>query len=88
MPSSLEFGQTQTANGYVIEIKIPLGTMGYQRSNGGRFGIDIHINDDDDGGGRDGKVGWFATVDDSWQRPASFGVGYLMDQVVYLPISN
>ena len=86
MPSSLTFNQRIAGGGYVMEIKIPLAVMGYDRSNGGRFGFDIHINDDDDTGGRDGKVSWFATVDDSWQRPASFGVGYPMDRVVYLPI--
>ena len=85
IPDRIEFGQTQLSGGYRMEIKIPLAYMGYDRSNGGRFGIDIHINDDDDGGGRDGKLAWFATEDVSWERPSAFGEAWLLDRAVYLP---
>ena len=84
-PSSMQVGQSLTDGGYRVEIKIPLSEMGYRTSNRGRFGFDVHINDDDNGGGRDGKIGWYATVDDSWQRPGNFGPALLMDKFVYIP---
>lgn len=85
LPAGVELGQTQISGGYRMEIKLPLAFMGYDPANSGRFGFDIHINDDDDGAGRDGKLGWFATTDNSWERPDAFGPALLMDKVVYLP---
>ena len=37
------------------------------------------INDDDNGGGRDGKLAWNATADDAWQNPSLLGTGILAD---------
>jgi hypothetical protein len=39
------------------------------------FGLEVHINDDDDGGDREGKMAWFATEvlgDVAWDRPDAF----------------
>ncbi len=85
LPAGVQLGQTAFNGGYRMEIKIPLAVMGYDAANAGRFGFDIHINDDDDGNGRDGKLSWFATTDNSWQRPDAFGPALLMDKAVYLP---
>jgi hypothetical protein len=37
------------------------------------LGFDVHINDDDNGGPRDGKVSWHSTSDESWRDPSTFG---------------
>jgi hypothetical protein len=52
---------------------------------GQRFGFDIHINDDDDGGDRDTKWGWYAPTgnDSSWQNPSLFGQAILAPDVGY-----
>ena len=42
------------------------------------FGFDVHLNDDDDGGPRDGKLAWFGTVDQAWTRPDLFSAATLM----------
>lgn len=41
----------------------------------GEFGIEIQINDDDDGGDRDAKYGWAEPTgqDRAWQSPSVFG---------------
>lgn len=59
--------------GYRMEIAIPWSTIGTNPMPGGLVGIDVHINDDDDGGNREGKLATFATVDDAWDKPSSFG---------------
>ncbi|MCF8363204.1 MAG: T9SS type A sorting domain-containing protein [Prolixibacteraceae bacterium] len=58
---------------YILETAIPWSAIGIEApSEGDLIGIDIHINDDDDGGERDAKKSWFATVDDSWKNPSLF----------------
>lgn len=44
-------------------------------SQGDIFGLEVAANDDDDGGERDTKWGWWAPVgtDEAWQRPSVFG---------------
>jgi oligosaccharide reducing-end xylanase len=37
------------------------------------LGLDVHVDDDDDGGDRDGKLTWKAKQDDAWQNPSLFG---------------
>ncbi|MEZ5447604.1 MAG: sugar-binding protein [Thiolinea sp.] len=41
--------------------------------SGHRMGIDIHVNDDDDGGGREGKLTWYGKVDEAYRNPSVLG---------------
>ncbi|MBN2729143.1 MAG: AGE family epimerase/isomerase [Bacteroidales bacterium] len=68
----IRFSIVETANGYNAEIAIPWSTIGVDPVNGNSIGIEIGINDNDDGGSRDSKLMWYATVDDSWQNPSLF----------------
>jgi oligosaccharide reducing-end xylanase len=62
-----------TGVGYTIEVKLPWSTLGQSSvAFGALLGLDVHINDDDDGGSRDGKKAWFNTADTSWQNPSTF----------------
>ncbi len=65
------------------EIRIKMSSVGLPI--GQRFGFDIHINDDDDGGNRDTKWGWYAPTGDdtSWQNPSLFGQAILAPDVGY-----
>ena len=65
------------------EIRIKMSSVGLPI--GQRFGFDIHINDDDDGGDRDTKWGWYAPTgdDSSWQNPSLFGQAILAPDVGY-----
>ncbi len=65
------------------EVRIKLSSVGLPI--GQRFGFDLHVNDDDDGGDRDTKWGWYAPSgnDTSWQNPSLFGQAILAPDVGY-----
>ena len=66
-------------NGYVLETSIPWNVLGVRPMPGRSIGIDIQINDDDDGNQRDGKLAWKAKEDNSWNNPQLFGQLVLAD---------
>ena len=61
------------ASGIVMEIAINLESAGIEI--GRPFGFDVHINEDDNGGDRDAKWGWFekSGFDRSWRQPSVLG---------------
>ncbi|MCK5726729.1 MAG: hypothetical protein KAH22_07900 [Thiotrichaceae bacterium] len=63
----------KTHDGYVLEASIPWSILGVRPRTGQSIGIDIQVNDDDDGGHRDGKLAWNATQDKAWKSPQHFG---------------
>ena len=63
----------KTHSGYVLETSIPWRLLGIHPATGHNIGIEIQVNDDDNGSGRDGKLAWNAKDDTSWQNPSSFG---------------
>ncbi|MGB1009699.1 MAG: sugar-binding protein [Thiolinea sp.] len=66
--------QSQHVNGhYVLDMKIPWGVMRVRPRPGHRLGIDVHVNDDDDGQGREGKLTWFGKVDEAYRNPSVLG---------------
>lgn len=69
---------TSVATTSYYEIRIEMSSIGL--SAGNRFGIDVHINDDDDNGERDTKWAWYAPNgdDSSWHNPSLFGQGILV----------
>lgn len=73
LPGGLSFQQVDTSNGYRLEVAIPLSAVGLTSTPGTTFGLDVHVNDDDDGGARDHKLAWHTTVDESWFTPSLFG---------------
>jgi hypothetical protein len=69
------------ATGYVVEVKIPWSTVGVSPSSGKLLGMDFHINDSD-AALRDGKLAWFATADNSYSDPSTFGLARLENTVI------
>jgi hypothetical protein len=57
----------------IYEIRVKLTSIGLEA--GDTFGFEISVNDDDDGGARDTKRGWWAPAgsDDAWQSTRVFG---------------
>jgi len=64
---------TRTNKGYSLETAIPWKTLGVKPIAGRVIGIDVQINDDDNGKERDGKIAWHAKKDNSWKSPQTFG---------------
>ena len=75
--SGVEFAMVTTGNGYRTEIKFPWSTLGTKPSASTKIGLDVHVNDDDDGGDRDTKITWRGKEDNAWQTPSAFGIGEL-----------
>ncbi len=78
-PVGVEMMQVVTADGYQMEISVAWSFIGVNLSDGQSLGIDIHVNDDDTSGGRDAKLSWNATVDNSWLDASTFGTMELSD---------
>lgn len=68
---------TSAQNRSTYEIRIELNSVGL--TPGRKFGFDLQLNDDDDGGDRDSKWAWYAPSgnDDSWFNPSLFGQAIL-----------
>jgi hypothetical protein len=73
----IEFAMVTTESGYRTEIKFPWSTLGVEPSAGKKIGLDVHANDDDDGGDRDSKLTWWGKEDNAWQTPSAFGTAEL-----------
>ncbi len=65
--------------GYIFEARIPWSALAASPMPGHKVGFDFMINDDDDGGLRDGKMSWNSTTDNAYQDPSLFGTVILMD---------
>ena len=63
----------RTDRGYTLETAIPWRTLGVKPVAGHMIGIDVQINDDDNGKERDGKLAWHSKNDKAWQSPRNFG---------------
>jgi len=73
----VEFAVGRADGGYRVEIKFPWSTLGTKPSAGVKIGLDVHANDDDDGGDRDTKLTWRGKEDNAWQNPSVLGTAEL-----------
>jgi hypothetical protein len=64
---------TPTDKGYRFALTFPWSTLGVTPRAGVKIGLDVHVNDDDDGGDRDTKLMWHTENDIAWQHPSALG---------------
>lgn len=64
----------QTEDGYTLHAKIPWAMLGVDADVRHRVGIEVQVNDDDDGGEREQKISWLAREDNAMNDPRLFGV--------------
>jgi hypothetical protein len=76
-----QFAFAKTEKGYRLEVQFPWATLKGKPSPGAMFGLDIHVNDDDDGGERDSKLTWSDKKDNAWQNPRAFGIAQIPGMV-------
>ncbi len=76
-PVNLTSDVELTASGYKLTVFIPRVEVGIQ--HGQPFGINVEVNDDDDGGLRDSKHTWIGRrgLDRSWTQPRAFGTSQI-----------
>jgi len=81
-PASLagvQYAVVTTDSGYRIETKLPWTTMIGGPAQAGRLiGIDVMVDDDDDGGDTDSQIAWYATGGDP-HHPNLWGTALLAD---------
>ncbi len=78
---NIEFAMKTIESGYRTEIKFPWSTLGVKPSDGMKIGLDVHVNDDDNGGERDSKLTWWSKEDNAWENPQAFGTAQLVSLV-------
>lgn len=72
-PAGVEYALTSEPGVSYVEVRIELNNLiNIIASQGGNIGLDIHVNDDDNGGLRDSKLAWSATSDNAWNNPSVF----------------
>jgi tetratricopeptide (TPR) repeat protein len=81
--NGVQYAFARTEKGYRLEAKLPWATLGTTPAVGKKIGLDVHVNDDDDGGDRDTKIMWFGTHDIAWQQPSAFGTAELAGLVAW-----
>jgi hypothetical protein len=75
----LEYGIAATGDGYILEVKIPWTSMiGGPAPAGQEIGVDVFINDDDDGGDRDSQVAWHSIGGAGWNTPSMWGTALIL----------
>lgn len=66
-------GVAETDGGWRAELAVPWAHYGVDPSPGHVLGIDVHVDEDDDGGDRDSKLTWYDTTDRAYEKPKLFG---------------
>jgi uncharacterized protein YjdB len=75
--TGIVFAMQNITGGYNLEARIPWSTIGVTPAAGNRIGLDVEVDDDDNGGVRDSQVSAFATNSTAWSTPSVFGSVYL-----------
>jgi uncharacterized protein YjdB len=75
--TGIVFAMQNITGGYNVEVRIPWSTIGVAAVLGNRIGLDIQVDDDDNGGVRDAQMAAFATTSMAWSNPGLFGSVYL-----------
>lgn len=73
-PQGVDFVMVPTSSGYHVEIRVSWSFIGIPPvTEGSKIGLDVHVNDDDDGGARDKFISWNDDVNLAWTNPSVFG---------------
>ncbi|NJM93271.1 MAG: hypothetical protein HC842_00185 [Cytophagales bacterium] len=79
--SGVLHGWAAITGGFTVELAIPWSNLGVIPTNGMTIGLDLAIDDDDNGGDRDGQSTWAGDAN-NWQSTVNFGDLLLVDNTV------
>lgn len=79
--TGVEYATSDIDGGYSVELAIPWSTLNITLTTDTRFGLDVAINDDDDGKQRDGQNVAFGT-ENNWNSLADVATVRLFEQPV------
>jgi len=77
--AGVTFKLLKSSKGYTAEIQIPWSTLKGIPA-GKLIGLEVQLNDDDDGGERDTELNWNTSTTDAWQYPYVLGTVKLSDK--------
>jgi len=82
-PDSLEgikYSVVTTDDGYLFEVGLPWSTLiGGPPAGGQLIGMDVFINDDDNGGDtRESQISWHALEGTGWNTPSMWGTAWIV----------
>ena len=78
VPAGAQFARAVTSgNSYRIEAVLPLSALGITSQVGYRFGFEVAVNDDDDGGPLNYRLNWNDAAAGGWLNPSLFGIAEL-----------
>ncbi len=73
-PTGLDFAMVNSATGYNVEIRASWAFLGIPPlTEGSKIGLDVHVNDDDDGADREKFISWSDDQNIAWNNPSVFG---------------
>lgn len=86
----MDWAWANSQGGYIFEIEIPwltslewLDRFGTNMPDfGHKVGMDIHVNDDDDGAEREATIGWFTAENEAWNNPSTLGDMQMKEEIV------
>lgn len=82
--SGVAMAASSVTGGYVLEVSLPWATLGLAQPGAGiEIGFCLAVDDDDDGGDRDGQIAWKGTSD-NYRTPSLWGTAMLSAQAVLL----
>ncbi len=67
-----EYAAIETVNGYTLEARIPWSTLGVDLFSSPEIGLDLYVDDDDDGDGVDAVISWHSSEPVNWTDPRVF----------------
>lgn len=83
--AGVKHASAEIPGGYAVELAIPWKNLGLTAAAGLDFGFDIAVNDDDNGGVREGQLVWNG-IADNYQNTVAFGdAGLIADSVGTTP---
>ncbi|MDF2457315.1 MAG: hypothetical protein K0R51_3308 [Cytophagaceae bacterium] len=71
--TGISFAIQDVTGGYNLEARIPWSALNTTPSVGKTFGLEISVDDDDNGGNRDAQVSAFSTAGTAYLNPSTFG---------------
>jgi len=79
--AGINVAQTNTANGYIMELAIPWSNIDVTAQNGNFIGFDIMLLDNDVAGSAEAKEkkAWHTLINESWKNPKEFASVKLTD---------
>tara|TARA_R110002126_G_scaffold27665_14_gene92854 strand:+ start:11159 stop:15043 length:3885 start_codon:yes stop_codon:yes gene_type:complete len=72
MHPGVDFATGHFEDGYRVEIRMPWENLGVQVVPGMDIGLELHVDDDDDGRDADHVLSWFSRSTNSWSDPGLF----------------